>query len=78
MANRIQFRRDSAQRWASINPVLMEGEIGFETDTNHFKLGNGTDAWNSLEYGLGIENITSELGNSENLAASQKLVTGGT
>lgn len=75
MANRIQFRRDSAQRWASINPVLMEGEIGFETDTNHFKLGNGTDAWNSLEYGLGIENITSELGNSENLAASQKLVT---
>ena len=38
-------------------------------------MGDGVHAWNELEYCVGVENITSELGNSENLATSQKLVT---
>lgn len=75
MSDRVQFRRDIKARWAEFNPVLMEGEIGLEIDTNNIKMGDGVHAWNELEYGVGIENITSELGNSENLAASQKLVT---
>ena len=75
MSDRVQFRRDTKARWKEVNPVLMEGEIGLEIDTNNIKMGDGVHAWNELEYGVGIENITSEFGNSENLAASQKLVT---
>lgn len=74
MSNRVQYRRDTKARWAEVNPVLMEGEVGLEIDTKNIKMGDGVHAWNELEYGVGIENITSELGDSENLAASQKLV----
>lgn len=75
MSNRVQYRRDTKARWAEVNPVLMEGEVGLEIDTKNIKMGDGVHAWNELEYGVGIENITSEPGDSENLAASQKLVT---
>lgn len=75
MSDRIQYRRDTKARWAEVNPVLMEGEIGLEIDTKNIKMGDGVHAWNELEYCVGIENITSEPGTSENLAASQKLVT---
>lgn len=75
MSDRVQFRRDTKARWKEVNPVLMEAEIGLEIDTNNIKMGDGVHAWNELEYGVGLENITSELGDSENLAASQKLVT---
>ena len=74
MSDRVQFRRDTKVRWVEVNPILMEGEIGLEIDTNNIKMGDGVHAWNELEYGVGIENITSELGDSENLAASQKLI----
>lgn len=50
MAVRIQVRRDTSQNWTSSNPVLASGEIGFETNTNKMKIGNGTSAWNSLSY----------------------------
>ena len=33
MANRIQLRRDGAQQWANINPILAQGELGIEIDT---------------------------------------------
>jgi hypothetical protein len=36
--------------WATINPVLEDGELGWESDTNRIKIGNGTTAWNSLSY----------------------------
>lgn len=75
MSDRVQFRRDTKARWKEVNPVLMEGEVGLEIDTNNIKMGDGVHAWNELEYGVGIENITSEFGNSENLSTSQKLVT---
>ena len=47
MAVRIQLRRDTAANWVSTNPVLRDGEIGIETDTLQFKIGNGS-AWNSI------------------------------
>jgi hypothetical protein len=46
----IQLKRDTAANWTSINRVLSDGEIGIETDTLKFKIGNGTTAWNSLAY----------------------------
>jgi len=47
MAVRIQIRRDTASNWFNANPILLNGELGIETDTNKFKVGNGT-AWNSI------------------------------
>ena len=50
MATRMQQRRGTAAQWTSANPTLAAGEIGFETDTNKFKVGNGSSAWSSLTY----------------------------
>ena len=41
---KIQFRRDTAANWTSVNPTLASGEMGIETDTNKFKLGDGSTA----------------------------------
>jgi hypothetical protein len=46
----IQNRRDTAANWTSVNPTLAEGEFGVETDTNKFKIGNGTTPWQTLSY----------------------------
>ena len=48
---RIQVRRGLAADWSSVDPVLAAGEMGYETDTNKFKFGNGTGAWSTLAYG---------------------------
>jgi hypothetical protein len=48
MAVQIQMRRGTLSQWATANPTLADGEWGLETDTNKFKIGNGTDAWNSI------------------------------
>ena len=47
---RIQLRRDTAANWTSENPVLLAGEMGIETDTRKYKVGDGTLAWSSLSY----------------------------
>ena len=48
---RIQVRRGVAADWTSVNPILAAGEMGYESDTNKFKFGNGTGAWSTLSYG---------------------------
>jgi len=50
LATLIQFRRGTAAQWTSANTVLHAGELGFETDTEKFKIGNGTTAWVDLTY----------------------------
>lgn len=46
----IQFRRDTAANWITNNPTLAQGEVGLETDTLAYKVGDGSTAWNSLNY----------------------------
>lgn len=46
----IQFRRDTSANWASVNPILAQGELGLVTDTGLYKIGDGSTAWNSLSY----------------------------
>ena len=46
----MQQRRGTAQQWTDSNPTLAAGEIGFETDTSKFKIGNGSSAWSALTY----------------------------
>lgn len=47
---RIQVRRDTLANWATVNPTLAQGEIGFETDTGKIKIGDGASNWNTLLY----------------------------
>ena len=54
MAVQIQLRNGTASQWTSANPTLAVGELGVETDTNRFKVGTGSTAWNSLGYSLGV------------------------
>jgi hypothetical protein len=50
MAGQGQFKRATAARWTSVNPILAIGELGLETDSNKMKIGNGTDHWTTLSY----------------------------
>lgn len=60
----LQFRRGTAAEWTTANPILALGELGLETDTRQFKIGDGTTAWNSLAYGgiAGAEGPTGPTG----------------
>jgi hypothetical protein len=47
---RFKLRNDTAANWTATNPVLLQGEIGVETDNRRYKIGDGTTAWSSLSY----------------------------
>jgi len=61
MAAKIQIRRDTAANWTTINPVLSDGEQGFEKVTNKVKVGDGVKTWNLLPY-LGTTQSTNDKG----------------
>jgi hypothetical protein len=46
----IKLRRGTAAEWTAANPVLAEGEPGYEKDTQRYKIGDGVKAWNILNY----------------------------
>ena len=46
----MQQRRGTAQQWTTANPILNPGEIGWESDNNKFKIGDGTNHWADLNY----------------------------
>jgi len=50
MTTRIRLRRDTSATWTSVNPVLLDGEPGYELDTGKIKFGDGVTAWNGLAY----------------------------
>ena len=47
----IRIRRGLANEWLYDNPILLEGEIGYEIDSNRFKVGDGVNDWVNLPYG---------------------------
>jgi hypothetical protein len=50
MTQKIQLRRDTAANWTSANPILAQGEVGYEIDTSKDKVGDGVTAWNLRPY----------------------------
>jgi hypothetical protein len=48
--SRILWRRDTTKQWERVNPVLADGEVGLERDTNLLKMGNGSARWLDLPY----------------------------
>jgi hypothetical protein len=75
MAVQIQFRRGTALEWSTNNPTLAQGEMGIETDTDLFKIGNGFDLWNDLDYGglRGYSGSSGYTGSIGNIAVSNVL-----
>ena len=50
MSFRAQFRRGAEASWISADPVLLQGEIGYATNNNRFKIGDGSRRWTELPY----------------------------
>ena len=61
MATKIQVRRDTSANWTSLNPTLSSGEIGYETNTGKFKIGNGSTLWSTLDYFLDSSDLSGYL-----------------
>ena len=57
MSDIIQVKRGSAALATSTNPILAEGEFGYETDTRRLKVGDGSTAYNDLPYFSGLTPI---------------------
>ena len=55
-----QFKRGTAQRWIEVNPILRQGEPGFEYDTGKLKIGDGFTPWASLPYINGEVNVSGQ------------------
>lgn len=75
VASRRQIRSDAftAARWTAVNPILQLGEIGYETDTNKLKVGDGVTEWNDLGYVGGGSSLPDQDGH-----AGEFLTTDGT
>lgn len=67
MAEKIQIRRDTQANWSLFNPVLADGEIGYEKQLANtvyikYKIGDGLTQWNSMPYFTGgIVPITNQV-----------------
>jgi hypothetical protein len=77
MAVQIQFRNDTAANWTSANPTLAVGEMGIETDTDQFKIGDGSTAWTSLGYSFG-EFTVSQISDLTATASELNILDGAT
>ncbi len=55
----IQSRRGSSAQWSAANPILADGEIGYDSTTKQMKVGDGVTAWNALAYSdISATNLT--------------------
>ena len=41
---------DTRANWAALNPTLVAGEMGIESDTGYEKVGDGKQPWSKLHY----------------------------
>ena len=53
LKGRTQHPAYTAAALKAKNPVLLKGEVVYESDTTRHKIGNGTTAWNTLPYAKG-------------------------
>lgn len=47
---RLSVRRGTKDQWEQQDTVLLEGEPGWEVDTERLKIGDGVNSWSSLNY----------------------------
>jgi hypothetical protein len=77
MATRMQQRRGTEAQWTSANPVLAAGEIGFEIDTNKFKIGDGINQWDDLSYFLDTSDLDLSGALNDYIPLTQKAANNG-
>ena len=68
-------RYDTAANWTTANPTLLAGEIGIESDTKKWKLGDGSTAWTSLGYIPGLSISAYPLVNADISATAEIAVS---
>jgi len=54
----IKLRRGTTAQWTAANPVLAAGEAGVATDSNRFKIGDGTARWAELPYFVNVSEVS--------------------
>lgn len=59
---RVQHKRMTASDWANSPLVLLDGELGVESDTGKVKVGNGHDRFSALQYLTGPKGDKGERG----------------
>jgi hypothetical protein len=78
----IQMRQGTAAQWTTANPILANGENGYETDTKKFKIGDGSSTWSALDYFTSSSNTLTQYGSTTstrtNLIANPNFETGTT
>jgi hypothetical protein len=47
---RIRLRRAWSEDWEKVDPILADGEPGFDKTQNMLKIGDGKTPWNELSY----------------------------
>ena len=79
LKTRLVLRHDTAENWTKENPVLLEGEVGVETNTSKLKIGDGTSHWETLKYSGADENdILKVINNNRNSHTELNLTVGQT
>lgn len=54
----IRLRQGTAAQWTASNPVLADGEPGYDTTNDVLKIGNGSSTWGNLPALTGGEGVT--------------------
>lgn len=67
---KILHRRGSAAQWTAANTILDASEIGYESDTGKFKIGDGSTAWSSLPYSVTSTELASQVASLVDAAPS--------
>jgi hypothetical protein len=71
-----KLRRDLANEWVTINPVLAQGEPGYEFDTGKLKIGDGVRVWTALPYLVETTELQAHVVSTENPHAVTKTQLG--
>jgi hypothetical protein len=75
MATRIQVRRGTNTQWNTADPILNEGEFGYNTTNGQIKIGDGASIWSTLSYIVDGDSLTTSLG--AYIAESEKSAVSG-
>jgi len=62
MATRIQVRRGTTSEWNTADPILNEGEIGYNSTLGQIKVGDGSSLWSELDYIVSSSSLDTSLG----------------
>lgn len=80
MITRMQQRRGTSLEWQTVadTVILASGEIGLETDTNRYKVGDGTSSWSNLSYFISDDynsQIYAKLAANQSFVGTQQMVS---